>query len=553
MSRARVPRWFKIGGIVVGIVLVAILAILIGLGWYVKNQMLDSGGKLPPSMAAYDVRHYDLSVQVFPAGQQIEGRSTVTVEVIDALETFVINLDDRLDVASVVVDDLDCEFRHRKGVITTTLPTAWSVGERHDITIVYGGQPKVALRPPWIDGFVWSETPTGEPWIGVTGQGDGGDNWWPCKDHPSDEPDEGMGISLTVPAGLVGLSNGRFLGQTDNDDGTVTSHWRVHYPINNYLVTVNIAPYVAIEEPYHGIDGTLDETLTFWSIPEYEQYARSMWHQMPRILEVLGRRFGEYPFFDDKFAVAHAPYYGMEHQTLVAYGALFTDNNYGFDDLLLHEVAHEWWGNKISVSDWADFWIQEGFATYAEALYVYDTLGDERYLDYMGHLKQRIDNDTPMVRGKDLTSAQAYSGDIYFKGAWVLHTLRWLIGDDDFFTVLWRFANDPEYAYGLVTTSDFTALVGEVSGLQLDWFWKRYVYTAEEPSWRLDRRPENSGNERVEIVWDDPGFELPLPIRVGGVERRLDMSGGRGSFLVEAGTEVEVDPDGRVLAEPFQR
>jgi aminopeptidase N len=542
----------KIGSIVVVVILVSILALLIGLGWYVKNQMLDSGGKLPPLMAAYDVRHYDLAVRVVPAEQRIEGRNTVTLEVIADLETFAINLDDRLAVTSVTVDDVASQFRHRKGVITADLPTPWTAGERHEVSIVYGGEPKVALRPPWIDGFVWSETPAGEPWIGVTGQGDGGDNWWPCKDHPSDEPDEGMGIALTVPVGLVGLTNGRFLGETDNDDGTVTSRWRVGYPINNYLVTVNIAPYVAIEVPYHGIDGTLDETLVFWSIPDYERYARTMWQQMPRILEVLGRRFGEYPFFNDKFAVAHAPYYGMEHQTLVAYGALFTDNNYGFDDLLLHEVAHEWWGNKISVSDWADFWIQEGFATYAEALYVFDTLGEERYLDYMRRLEQRIDNGEPMVNGRDLTSAEAYIGDIYFKGAWVLHTLRWLLGDDDFFTILWRFSNDPEYAYGLVSTADFEALVGDVSGLELDWFWQRYVYTAEAPSWRMDRRPDGGG-ERVEIIWDDSAFELPLPIRVGSEDLRLDMPGGRGTILVETGTEVEVDPDGRILAEPIKR
>ena len=129
---------------------------------------------------------------------------------------------------------------------------------------------------------------------------------------------------------------------------TVTTRWRVGFPINEYLVTVNIAPYVPIEERYRGVDGELDVPLVFWSVPEYEMHARSMWRQMPRILEVLGRRFGEYPFFEDKFAVAHAPFYGMENQTVVAYGALFTDNDFGFDDLLLHEVAHEWWGNKIT-------------------------------------------------------------------------------------------------------------------------------------------------------------------------------------------------------------
>jgi len=417
------------------------------------------------------------------------------------------------------------------------------------VTITYGGQPKVALRPPWIDGFVWSETPSGAPWIGVTGQGDGGDNWWPCKDHPSDEPDEGMDIALTIPSDLVGLSNGKMMDKVDNGDGTVTSTWRVSYPINNYLVTVNIAPYVRIEERYQGVDGTLDEPLVFWAVPEYEHYARVMWRQMPKILEVLGHRFGEYPFFNDKFTVAHAPYYGMEHQTVVAYGALFTDNDFGFDDLLLHEVAHEWWGNKITVSDWADFWIQEGFATYAEAIFVLDTLGEARYLDYMARLRQRIDDRHPIVRGQNLTSSQAYSGDIYFKGAWVLHSLKWLLGEEDFFTVVWRFANDPEFAYGLVSSQALAGLVLEVSGREIGWFWDRYLYRAEEPVWRLKRRLDGD-RDRISINWDDPDFEMPLPVPVDGRERRVDMTGGRASFLVDPGVTVEVDPLGRVLARP---
>ena len=546
------PRWLKIVGFVVAVGLVVMLAVLIGMGWYVKNQMLDSGGEIPPEMAAYDVRHFDLSVSIDPEAQQIDGSNTITVEAVKDLTRFAINLDNRLEVETVIADGASCTFRHREGVISAELPSPWAAGERHQISIAYAGAPKVALRPPWIDGFVWSETPTGEPWIGVTGQGDGGDNWWPCKDHPSDEPDEGMDIALTVPSGLVGLTNGRFLGENENGDQTVTSRWRVHYPINNYLVTVNIAPYVAIEEPYFGIDGTLDQKLVFWSVPEYEPHARVMWRQMPRILEVLGRRFGEYPFFEDKFAVAHAPYYGMEHQTLVAYGALFTDNDYGFDQLLLHEVAHEWWGNKVTVSDWADFWIQEGFGTYAEAVYVLDTLGEERYLDYMRYLRRRVRNSKPLVQGENLTSNDAYTGDIYFKGAWVLHTLRWYLGDGDFFDIIWRFANDPEYAYGLVSSDDFAALVATVSGRDIGWFWDRYLYRAEEPRWQVTRSPEGD-RERVEIVWDDPDFELPLPVAVAGEPQRIEMPGGRASFLVERGTSVEVDPLGQVLASSLER
>ncbi|MCJ7754138.1 MAG: hypothetical protein MUP13_06215, partial [Thermoanaerobaculales bacterium] len=269
------PRWLKIIMLAVGFLLVAVFALLIGLGWYVKRQMLPSGGKLPASMAAYDVRHYDLAVVVDPPTKTIEGVNTVTVEVLAPVSAFEINLDDRMQVATVEVDGVERPFRHRRGVIRVELASAWNAGERHAVTIAYGGEPKVALRPPWIDGFVWSETPMGEPWIGVTGEGDGGDNWWPCKDHPSDEPDEGMNIALTAPSELVALSNGAFLGVTDNGDGTATSKWRVHYPINNYLVTVNIAPYVPIEIPYAGIDGTLDETLVFWSVREYEPHAQA--------------------------------------------------------------------------------------------------------------------------------------------------------------------------------------------------------------------------------------------------------------------------------------
>jgi aminopeptidase N len=549
VKKGRLPRWLKISFLVVAGLMVGFLALLTGLGWYVRHQMLDSGGVLPESMAAYDVRHYDLEVRVDPENRRIDGRNTVTVQVLEPLSEFEIDLDKRLKVESVAADGVPCEFRHRRGVIRAVLPQAWGVGQRHEVEIVYGGRPKKALRPPWIDGFVWSETPSGDPWIGVTGQGDGGDDWWPCKDHPSDEPDEGMDIALTVPSGLVGLSNGKPLGSFVNGDGTATSRWRVSYPINNYLVTVNIAPYVPVEERYHGVNGDLDVPIIFWSLPEYEEQARVMWRQMPIILDVFGRLFGEYPFLDDKLWVAQAPYLGMEHQTLVAYGADFTDNDYGFDSLLLHEFAHEWWGNKISVDDWADFWIQEGFATYSEALFVDQTLGEQRYLDYMRDLRRRVHNRVPIVKGDNLTSAEAYSDDIYFKGAWVLHTLRWLLGDQQFFEVVWRFANDPEYAYGLVSNEDLMALVGKVSGRDLGWFWDRYLFQAREPLWRVERTAQG-GSDRIVISWDDPAFELPLPVSVGGEMRRLEMEDGRAELVVEAGTPVEVDPQGRVLAGP---
>jgi len=546
--RFRFPRWVKFLLVVLVVVVLLIGVGLLGIGWYVKNQMLESGGPLSEAQAAYDVRHYRIDVRVKPELKTIDGRTTATVETMAPVALFEINLDDRLTVAEVEVDGVVAVFEHDDGLIRVSLAPVWGVGERHSVLITYGGKPKVALKAPWIDGFVWSETPSGAPWIGVTGQGDGGDNWWPCKDHPSDEPDEGIDITLTVPDDLVGLSNGRLSAERDNGDGTITTEWHVSYPINNYLVTLNIAPYVPIEEPYHGIDGTLDETLIFWSLPENVEEARVMWRQMPRILEVLGKRFGEYPFFEDKFWVAHASYLGMEHQTIVAYGDQFEDNDYGFDSLLLHEVAHEWWGNKVTAKDWADFWLHEGFAVYAEALYVLDTLGEQRYLDYMAKVRSGIHNRTAIVQGDDLTSAGAYTGDIYPKGAWVLHMLRWILGDEQFFEIVWRFANDDSFAYGFVETEDLMALVAEVSSRNdLDWFWDTYVFKAKLPRWSVSREAR-SGGDLVQLSWDEPGFEMPLPVRVGEEIRRVEMPGGMAEFVLSSSQQVEVDPEGWVLA-----
>ena len=543
----RFPLWLKASLLAIPAVLLIVFFVLIAVGWYVKNQMLDSGGELRPLMAAYDLRHYDLEVEVNPGDESIRGVNRVTVEAIADLDRFEIHLDDRLEVEAVEVDGASSDFDHDDGLVLVELPISWLVGDRHRVTIRYHGRPKTALRPPWVDGFVWSETPSGEPWVGVTGEGDGGDNWWPCKDHPSDEPDEGMDIALTVPAGLIGLANGNPVGETVNSDGTVTTRWRVGFPINNYCVTVNIGPYEPVEIPYHGIDGSLDETLVFWAIPEAVEDASRMWRQMPRILEVLGVRFGEYPFFADKFWVAHAPYLGMEHQTIVAYGSAFEDNEFGFDELLLHEVAHEWWGNKITASDWADFWIHEGFASYAEALFVLDVEGEARYLEYMQYLRARMTNRTPLVKGSDLTSTDAYSPDIYGKGAWVLHMLRFLMDEERFSEVLWRFADgeNPE-ACRLVSTQDFIDIVEDITTWDLSWFWQRYLFTAELPSWTMDRVEDGRG-ERIELEWNDPSFEMPLPVRVGDRRRLVAMPEGRAEFRVDIGTEVVVDPDNEVL------
>jgi aminopeptidase N len=544
---ARLPFWLKAVLLAIPAVLLIGFFVLIAIGWYVKSQMLDSGGPLRPAMGAYDVRHYGLEITIDPLEEAISGANGVTVEVLEPHDSFEIHLDDRLEVASVEVDGETAAFEHDDGVISVPLSLPWRKGSRHRVDIAYSGRPKKAMNAPWIDGFVWSETPSGEPWIGVTSELGGCDIWWPCKDHLSDEPDEGMNISLTVPEDLVGLSNGRLVDEVVNDDGTVTTRWRVGFPINDYCVTVNVGPHLPVEVPYHGVAGDLDETIVFWAIPDNLDGARRMWESMPRILEVLGRRFGEYPFLADKLAAVHAPYLGMEHQTLIAYGDSFAVNEYRFDAILVHEIAHEWWGNKITASSWSDIWLQEGFATYAEALYVLETLGQKRYLGYLNLVRLRMINQTPVVGSGDLTAMEAMTFDVYSKGAWVLHMLRFLLGDEDFFEILWRFADgDNPEACRFATTGDFKALVADVSGRDLDWFWDRYLHSARLPEWTVSRSSVD-GADRIELEWDDPSFEMPLPVWVGSTRRVVGMPGGRAAFDVEPGTEIRVDPQKEVL------
>jgi len=538
-------------GVVAAFALGALLAILLPRArqlWR-QSQILDSGGPLLAEQAAYDVRRYDLAVRLDPARHAIAGETTITVKALAPLDELWLDLDRRMKVATVTVDGRAASFRHLHGRLFVTLDPHWTGDERHAVRVAYSGRPKVSPDPPWLDGFVWTKSADGEPWVAVSTEVDGADIWFPVKDHPSDEPDEGVSVELTVPAGLVGLSNGREVGRRTNADGSTTSRWEVHYPINNYLVTVTAGPFVALTERYRGADGTLDVPMRFWALPEHGAEARAMWRQAPEILAAMAKRYGEFPFLDDKIGMVEAPLVGMEHQTLIAYGDDFLDDPSGIDETLVHELAHEWWGNAVSAADWDDFWIQEGFATYAEALYVEDRDGAAAGRAYLEAKRGEIDNLRPLVAGRPRTAAEAYDNDIYVKGAWVLQSLRWAIGDDDFFTVVRRFAGPP-YLYGVVTHDDLERLVAAVSGRDLGAFWRRYLQQAKPPVYRLERHPGAGDNDRVCFTWDDPQFEVALPVDVEGELRRVEMPGGKACIEAPGSSFVSVETAGRLLADP---
>jgi aminopeptidase N len=520
-----------------------------------------SGGPIIREQAAYDVGFYELALRVSPEDSSIAGSLTVHADVVQPIDHLVLDLDPRLAVHGVTLaDGGSLPFERRGGRLWISFPRRFAEGERLVAAVAYGGQPR-AVPKGGFDGFIWEHTASGDPWISVSCELFGADLWWPTKDHPSDEPDS-MAIRLTVPEPLTAASNGRLRSVTANDDGTRTFDWFVSTPINNYGVSLNIANYVEITTRYESVGG---ETIpvTFWAIPEHEEQARAALPEFVDHLRHLEEVAGPYPFRADKYGIAEVPYLGMEHQSVIAYGANFENDamggmDWGFDALHQHELAHEWYGNQVTPANFADLWLNESFATYAQSLYAESRLGEEETHTLLRAFRQRVANRQPIAARAALTTREAYTGDIYFKGALVLHTLRYLIGDEAFFEILRQWTDRDPAVQGetgscrcrLVTTDDFVALASQVSGTDLSWFFEVYVRRAALPRLVTQRR-----GGAVGFSWDVPDdlpFPMPVPVVLGGAPRRIDMIEGGATVQVESDARLVIDPEAWVLMERGQ-
>ena len=518
-----------------------------------------SGGPLRTDQACYDVRHYALRVAVDPAARAIQGTLTMRADAVVDAASFALDLDDHLAVSRVRYgDDEDVAYAFEGGRIVITPTSGLVAGEAFEVEVAYGGQPVVAARPPWTGGFTWSQTPAGAPWISTTCQGEGADLWWPCKDHPSDKPD-GFDLYCTVPEGLVCASNGTLQGAPVTAGGRATYHWRSASPIANYNVALNIAPYVELKETFRCVDGT-EMPVSFFVLPSSVRKAKRCLPTFLDHLAVFERLLGPYPFRHEKYGVAESPHLGMEHQTIIAYGNGFRDEQY--DWLHNHELAHEWWGNLVTCRDWKDMWLHEGFGTYMQPLYREVRFGRQAYEDEIH--RHRAMNRAPIAPREVRDSKQIYFGggggnDIYYKGSLVLHTLRYHLGDEPFFEVLRRFAYPDAAAAArtdggqvrFVDTDDLVALVDEVAGAATGWFFEVYVRSAGLPRIEYEVR-----DGVLELEWKTPGdapFSLDVPVSVGGIELRVPMPGGKGSKAVGT-ADFHIDPGRRVLmARPRRR
>lgn len=551
-------------------VLITAALILIGSASVLAQRDLgvrptNTGGPLSPDQAAYDVKNYDVVASIDPANRSITGVVTITARIVSPLEVFDLDLDTPYTVAEVSLvgagnKTRPLRFDRPEGKIRAYFPMMKQPGESVAVRVKYSGVPRVAPRPPWVGGFMWEKTADGSPWIAIACQNDGADLWIPIKDHPSDEADT-VSLHITVPQPLVVATIGKLQKVTKNSNGTQTYDWLMTNPVNNYEIILNIAPYRTIEDKYKSVAGDMIP-IVFYVLPQDFEKGAGLIAQTKEFLKFYERYLGPYPFRSQKLGIAETPHLGMEHSTIIGYGNQFRNNADGFDSLMLHEFGHEWWANLVTAADWKDFWIHEGFQSFMDELYVEKLKGQEVYLQRMATRFTHTRNMQPVAPREAKIAYQVYmaapeylkgDGDIYGKGACVLHTLRHLIGDDAFFRALRRMAYPrkemEKWTDGrqvrFATTDDFLTIAQEESGIKLDWFFELYL---RQP--KLPKLVTEVNGDRMDVHWETPNnmpFPMPVDIEENGKIRRLEMPGGKAIVYFKGGVAPILDPKGWIL------
>lgn len=503
-------------------------------------------GSVTPEREWWDVQSYDLSLRVIPDTKSLEGSNVIAFQVVEPGSRLQLDLQPPLAITRVAHGGAELAFEREGNVYWIQFPTPLTAGTEDQIQVFYGGRPQESTRPPWEGGLSWLKDELGNPFIATTCQGIGASIWWPNKDHGYDEPDRGMDIRVTVPEELTAVSNGRLLStESDSDRKTRTFHWQVKNPINNYGVNVNIGNYVSMGSTYEGEGGTLD--VEYWVLEHQRDQAQEHFKEVPRTLAAFEHWFGKYPFYEDSYKLVSVPYLGMEHQSSVTYGNGFENGYKGrdlsktgvglkFDFIIVHESAHEWWGNNISMKDAADMWIHESFANYAENLFVEYHFTEQEAQDYVIGCRALIRNDKPIIGTYGLN--QEGSGDMYYKGGNMLHTMRHILGDDDKWRTVLRGLN-AEFWHKTVGTEEFEGYMSRECGMDFSLFFDQYLRTTQIP----ELMHETTGNS-LKVWWNNavPGFRVPVLLRINGEEQRVMISDAPSEIALDRALEsIELD------------
>lgn len=443
-------------------------------------------GELTPLRENFDVTFYDLDIFIDYRTKKLSGWVGIKSIAVTDIDSIQIDLDQRFEINELRWQNRDgktLKYKRDQRAVFIKLEQKVKQGEAFTIHVKYEGKPVVALMPPWLGGTVWKTDALAKPWIGVACEKAGASVWFPCKDHTSDEADS-VKTRFTIPkyyAPLKVVSNGQFLGVEENKvTGEDSFSWKVSYPINTYNITFYVGDFVKIEDSYTTINSKTVK-LNHYVLRQNVEKATKHFQQVKEHIKVFEELYGEYPWINDGFRLVESPYAGMEHQSSIAYGNGYKNDINGTDDhIILHEAGHEWFGNAISVADLADVWIQEGFTTYGEALYLEKRYGYSKYLSHLLKYRIFIKNARPVVGVYDRRFFDYRDSDVYMKGAWILHSLRTTIDNDSlFFSCLKTFYN--KYKLKITNSQDFIETVNQVTAKDYKWFFDQYLYKNKVP------------------------------------------------------------------------
>lgn len=467
-------------------------------------------GAYGPYRANNKLLYYHLDIRVDPEKQLISGKNTIRFRMLTGGARIQLDLFESLKIDKILWYETPLKYKRDSGAVFIDFPQMLSAGKIYSIDFYYSGHTEETGR---FGGMTFKKDPAGRVWINTACEGTGASMWWPNKDQWRDEV-ESMDISVAIPNGLVDVSNGRFMGRTDLGDGYTRWDWKVHYPINNYDVSLNIGSYV------HFADQSGDLTLDFYVLPEDLEKAKVQFAQAKGMLEAYQHYFGEYPFVKDGYKLIEAPYLGMEHQSAVTYGNLFKNGYLGrdwtgvgislrFDFIIIHESGHEWFGNSITAADPSDMWVHEGWTTYLESLYVEYRWGKDDAIKYLNGDKTRVKNQRPIIAERGVNAEP--DQDQYFKGALMLNTLRSVVNDDaKWWTLLHGFYQ--RFKYQNILTEDVVSYFNQQTGMNLTPVFDQYLRHAQIPRLEL-----LFGEEPGMVIykWRADEENFTMPVRVG--------------------------------------
>ncbi|MCF1422350.1 M1 family metallopeptidase [Mangrovimonas futianensis] len=500
-------------------------------------------GTITPERAWWDLTYYHLDIEVFPETKTIKGTNTIRYKILERNGVMQIDLQEPMQITKVTQNGQRLYVKHDGNAHFVYLKRYQKVGNTEEIVVHYTGKPREAVRAPWDGGFSWKKDQNGNPFIATSCQGLGASVWWPCKDHMYDEVDS-MDISVTVPKGLIDVSNGRLKSKVENPT-TTTFNWEVKNPINNYGVNVNIGDYTHFSEVYQGEKGPLD--MDYWVLSYNLDKAKEQFKQAPQMMEAFEHWFGPYPFYEDSFKLVEVPYLGMEHQSSVTYGNHYQNGYLGsdlsgtgwglkFDFIIIHESGHEWFANNITNKDIADMWIHEGFTAYSENLFLDYFYGKKAASEYVIGTRRAVSNDKPIIGFYDVNKEG--SGDMYYKGANMLHTLRQLIEDDEKWRQILRGLNKDFY-HQTVTTKQVEDYLSEKTGYDLTEFFNQYLRDTRIPV--LEYEVEG---QQIKFRWTNvvENFDMPVIITYDGKKQWIyPKQDWRTAFI--ASDDVTIDPN----------